>query len=94
MPEAVVAAAELDGRPQPLVGEGRRHADVDHGHVGPVPLDRPPQRVGVAHGVGDDEAPIGQELDQAVAQDGRVLGDDDPQRTGERSSRRAAAGPR
>ena len=92
MPEARVRAAQLDGGPQPLVGEGRRHADVDDGHVGAVPLDRASQGVGVAHGVGDHEAPVDQQLDQAVAQDGRVLGDDDADRC--RPSRRAAAGRR
>jgi hypothetical protein len=35
------------------------------------------QRFGVTDGAGDDEAPIHQELDQAVTQDGRVFRDDD-----------------
>ena len=33
-PERRVLPAELDGRPEALVGEGRRHPDVDHRHVG------------------------------------------------------------
>ena len=54
--------------------------------------DRAAQGVGVGDGAGDDEAAVDQQLDEAVAQDGRVLGDDDPQ--GLERSRRAAAGRR
>ena len=35
------------GGAQALVGVGRRHAHVHDGHVGPVLLDRLPQRLGV-----------------------------------------------
>ena len=80
--QTFVATAQLDRGPQSLVGEGRRHADVDHRHVRPFPFDRAPQGIGVRHGVGDGEPPVGQKLDEAVAEDGRVFGDDDAQRAG------------
>ncbi len=69
--------AQVNGGPEALVGEGRRHADVDDGHVGPVPFDRAAQRFWVTDGAGDDKAPIHQELDQAVAEHSRVFRDDD-----------------
>ena len=34
--EALVAGPQLEGEPQALVGEGRRHPDVDHRDVGRV----------------------------------------------------------
>ena len=40
------------------------------------------ERVGIAHGGRDREAVVDEELDQAVAQDGRVLGDRDAERVG------------
>ena len=46
---ARVAAAELDGGPQALVGEGGRHADVDDGHVGQSRSIEPREGVGLAH---------------------------------------------
>ncbi len=70
--------AQPDGGPQPLVGERRRHADVDHGHVGGIGGDRLLQAGGVADRAGHGEAPVREELDQPVAQDGGVLGDHDP----------------
>ena len=82
MPSPSCWAAQLEGEAQALVGEGRRHPDVDDRDVGRVLGDRAAQRAGVADGAGDDEAAVDQELDQAVAQDGRVLGDGDPQRAG------------
>ena len=36
--------------------------------------------LGIPDGAGDGEAAVDQQLDEAVAQDGRVLGDGDPQR--------------
>ena len=48
---------------------------------GRSPLDRSAQGLGIGHGAGDGEAPVGQQLDEPVAQDGRVLGDDDAQGT-------------
>ncbi len=70
-------AAQRDGGAQPFVGEGRRHADVDHGHVGGIFGHRLLEADGVADGPGHSEAPVGQQLDQSVAQDRGVLGDDD-----------------
>ena len=74
------AAARLDRRPEALVALARRHPDVDDRHVRPVRLDRLDERVAVAD-LGDDRA--ARLLDQpgdALADERRVLGDDDPQR--------------
>ena len=82
MPRPSWLAPQFEGEAQSLVGEGRRHADVDHRHVGRVLGDGAAQRARVADRAGDDEATVDQELDQAVAQDGRVLGDGDPECAG------------
>ena len=102
IPRPVVLAAQVDGGPQPSsvkVGGIRMSTMATSGRpVRPIAA-----AIGIAHGAGDHEAPVDQQLDQAVAQDGRIFGDDDPER-GSRghlsgqppcsSSRRAAAGPR
>jgi len=41
-----VAGADLVRRAQPLVGECRRHPDVDDRHVGLVHVDLPKQLIG------------------------------------------------
>ena len=76
-PHAGMAPAQGEGGPQPFVGEGRRHADVDHGHVGGIFGHRLLEADGIADGAGHGETPVGQKLDQSVAQDGGVLGDHD-----------------
>jgi hypothetical protein len=72
-----VHTAKIDCGAQSLIGEGGRHADVDNGHIGTISLDRSSQSIWSADRVGDHKAPINQQLDQTVTQDGRVLSDDD-----------------
>jgi hypothetical protein len=63
---------------------GRRHPDVgDHG-VRALLLDGGDQGFGVADRGDHIQAAVAKELHQALADDGRVLGDDDPQRCGGR----------
>ena len=40
------------------------------------------QRIGVGDGGGDLESAVEEQLDQPVAEDGRILGDGDPERHG------------
>ena len=70
-------AVQIDGGPQTLVRERRRHPDVDDSHIRTFVLDRPSQGVGFADGGCDDESPVDQQLNEAVAENDRVLGDDD-----------------
>ena len=90
--ETLVLGPQLEGQAQALVGEGRRHADVDHRHVGRVLRDGAAQRGRVTDGAGDHEAAVHQELHQAVAEDGRVLRDGDPQCTGHHGDEREVDG--
>jgi hypothetical protein len=71
-------AAELDGGPQPLVGVGWRHADVDHGDVGTVLGHGGEQGVAVGNGGGHLVAPVLEEPDEPRSHQGGVLGDHDP----------------
>lgn len=54
-PRPGVAGADLAGELDALGGEGRRHADVEQGDVGPVGGDLPPQLVGALRGGHDLE---------------------------------------
>ena len=58
--ESLVALAQVEREAQALVGEGGRHADVDHGDVGRVLGDRAAQRLGVPDGPRDGETAIDQ----------------------------------
>ena len=65
------------GRAQSLVGMGRRHPHVDHGHVGLVRADLAEQVLRVA-GLPDDlEAGILQQPSDPLAQQHGVVGDHD-----------------
>ena len=71
-------AADLDGGPDALVGVGGRHADVDDGHVGRLPLDALQQLVGPAdrrHVV----ALVGEDAGQPLTEDDGILRDHDAQ---------------
>ena len=75
--------AQREGGAQALVGERRGHADVDDGDVGQRVLGREPghprdELVAVRDRGDDLVAAAGDERDEAVAQDGGVLGDDEP----------------
>ena len=72
-------AARLDGRAQALVTLGRRHAHVDDRDVGPVLGHRGHERRPVADGGHDRGLAVLDEPDEALAQQDRILGDDDPQ---------------
>ena len=85
--QPLVAGAQLQGEAEALVGEGRRHADVDHRDVGRVLGHRAAQRGRVPDGAGDGEAAVDQQLDQPVAQDGGVLGDGDAERADHQEAR-------
>ena len=70
--------ADLARRPQALVGVGRRHPHVDDGDVGLVGADLAQQLLGVA-GLADDLEPgLLEQAHHALAQQGRVVGDDYP----------------
>ena len=58
-----------------LVGERRRHPDVDHAHVGLVLLDGAQQRLAVGDAVDDVEAALVEQAREALAQQHGVLGD-------------------
>ncbi len=77
-----MVAAQLDREPQPLVCEGRRHPDIDHGNVGQHAADGVAERLRVPDGVGDVKAPARKQLYESVPQYGRVLGDGDPDGVG------------
>src|SRR5204863_9048780 len=62
---------------QAFVGERRRHADVDDRDVWREFVDGFDQFVGAAHLGHHVVAPFDEQLHQAVAQDGAVLGDDE-----------------
>ena len=76
-PRSREVAAELEGGPQPLVGMGRRHADVDHGDVGTVPGRGGQERLAVADGGAHLVATVLERADQAFPEDGGVLDDHD-----------------
>src|SRR3954451_1745792 len=69
--------ADLVRGPDPLVGLGRRHADVDDRHVGSVLVDRGEQPLRVRR-LGDDlDALAAHERCDALAQQPAVVGDHD-----------------
>lgn len=68
--------AQQDRRPQPLVLEGGRHADVGHDDVGRVVGDRLQQPRRVAHRRHDLVPEAGEQRRQALAQQDPVLGED------------------
>ena len=75
---AVLGADRLRG-PEALVGVGRRHPDVDDRDVGVVLADGDEERVGVAD-LGDDlEAGLDQQPGDPLAQEERVVGQDEPE---------------
>ncbi len=61
-------------RPQPLVREGRWHADVHDRDVGPARRDQIEQRGRIAHGADDLEPTVPQHAGDAFAQQDVVLG--------------------
>jgi len=71
----------LDGGAQTVVGEGRRHAHVDHGDVRAVLDDRVDQRRGVPDGGDDVAAGLAEQAHQPFAQQHRVLGQHYPHGT-------------
>ena len=72
-----VLGADRLGRPQALVGVGRRHPDVHDGDVGSMLADGGEQLVGRA-GLGDDLEPgLGEQPRDALAQEERVVGEDE-----------------
>ncbi|MNW58782.1 hypothetical protein D3C74_366650 [compost metagenome] len=82
-PEPGRGLPQGQGRAQPLVGEGRGHADVDDDDVGQLAQDREPpdlrdQRVPVPDRRDHLVAAAREQRDEPVAQDDGVLGDDEP----------------
>ena len=76
------APAGLDRRAQPFVALRRGHPDVDHRHVGSMLHDCLDERRAIAD-LGHDDAPgVGDEARQPLADEGRILGDHDPERLG------------
>ena len=71
-----VLATDVLGGDEPLVRAGRRHADVDQGDVGAVALDLAIERFGIGGEARDVHAALAQHRGDAVAHDGRVVGDD------------------
>ena len=72
-----VAAADLLGGDEPVVGVGRRHADVHDGDVRAPRIDHPQQRVGIAAAPDDLEAGVLEQPREPVAQQRLVVGDQD-----------------
>ncbi len=72
-----MAGPQFQGQPETFVGEGRRHADVDHRHVRRALGHRTAQGGGIPDRPGDGEAAVDQQLDEAVTQNGGILGDGD-----------------
>lgn len=70
---------DLPGRPQPLVGEGRRQADVDHDDVGRDLVGAAEKRGRVVVGADHVDAGVVEEADESGPQEHRVLGQCDPQ---------------
>ncbi len=62
-----VLAAQLQGRPDALVAEGGRHADVEDGDVRREVAHGRQQRGGVAERAGGDEAGLVEQADEALA---------------------------
>ena len=85
-----VLVLDLLGGARALVGEGGRHADVDHDELGPVTRDRGEQARRVAERGDDLVAAVLEQPRQALAQEHLVLGDHDRARQ-LRDERRAAA---
>ena len=69
----------LDRRAQPLVALGRRHPDVHDGHVRPMVDDRLHEARPVADLRDDLAARVRDDPREALADERRVLGDDDAQ---------------
>jgi hypothetical protein len=73
-----MAAADLDGGAQPVVGLVGRHLHIHDGHVGTVGGHLAPQVVGVT-GLGDNgKAGVGQQAAEPLAQEHLVLGHHNP----------------
>ena len=86
------SAVQLLGRPRALVGLGRRHADVDDGDVRLVAPGLQEQVVAV-DGAADDLEPAAlQQLRDAFAEEGRVVGDHDAHGISPVTARPAAGG--
>ncbi|HSD80007.1 MAG TPA: hypothetical protein VLB47_05075, partial [Solirubrobacteraceae bacterium] len=75
--EVRVLLLDVRGGPCPLVGERRRHADVEHHEVGPVASHPGPQVAGVSARGDDLVAAVHEEPGEALAQQDLVLGDHD-----------------
>ena len=75
----------VDRRAQALVGVGRRHPHVDDRHVRAVREHRLDQGGTVADRGHHLVTVLGQQADQALAQQHRVVGHDDPQRAAGRA---------
>ena len=89
-----LARADLDRRAQAVVGVVGRHLDVDDRDVGLVRGDLAHEVDGVAGLAGDLEARVLEQPDDALAQQGLVLADDDAHGRTAQSMRPAAGGPR
>src|SRR4051794_29799388 len=77
-PDLRVAGADLVRRAQPLVGERRRHPDIDDRQVGLVLVDLPQQLVGRRRLRGHVDSGAPQEGRDALAHQRAVVGDHDP----------------
>ena len=71
-------APYLLGGEQAFVGEGGRHADVDHGDVGTVNGYVLEQFVGVARLGGNVDSAVGEEAGETFTHDHGVVGNDHP----------------
>ena len=73
-----MSGADLLRGAEPFVGEGGRHADVDHGDVGRLGCDQPDELLG-GGGLGEHvDALVGQQSREALADDDGVVGEDHP----------------
>ncbi len=94
MPTSGQRAADGERGPEALVGEGRRHAHVDHGEVGALAVDGLDQGVAVAHRGHDLLAGVDEQAGQPGPQQHGVLGDHDPHRLPGELAARGAGAPR
>jgi hypothetical protein len=85
-----MAVAQFDGGAQSFVGVCGRHPDVGYHYVGMVPGHGGEQRAPVANRLGDLMAAALDQPGQALAEQGRVFGDNHTQGC-HRGLRRAAA---
>ena len=72
-----VVVADPLGGDETLVGVGRRHLDVDDGDVGCVLADLFEELIGVVGLTDDVDAGVGEQVDDALAGEQRVVGDYD-----------------